>query len=85
MWPQIDAWLCYAQTNGQKQPHNGHELKAMLWAPQQMFLFGTTKGHNGLNAISKIMRWMAIVLLIVLCLWEGGLCIQFLRPKCLLF
>ena len=44
-------------------------------APPQMYLFGAAKGHTGPMAISKIMKW--VVLLIVHCLWERGVVIQF--------
>ena len=50
-----------------------------------MFSFVTAKVHNRPRAISKIMKWVQIiVLLIVLCLQKGGVLVQFLWPKWLL-
>ena len=49
----------------------------LYWAPL-WYLFGTAKSHNRPRAISKITKWVPIVLLIVLRLWEGLVFIQFL-------
>ena len=55
-------------------------------APLRMYFFGTAKGHNGPRAISKIMKWMPIVV----CSWvcddcgKEGVFTQFWWSKCLL-
>ena len=48
-------------------------------APLRMHLFGTAEGHNGPRAISKIMKWLPIVMCCWLCRVCGkeGVFIQF--------